>query len=310
MLSDLEELILRCRDDRAKQHIAEAVGCYRVGAYRASIIATWIAVCFDLVDKFAKLALSGDAAAQALVDRFENVRRSHDVLGSLKFERDILIEAGRLELLSPVQIVDIKRLAEDRNRCAHPSMADEGEAFQPPAELARLHVTNSVRHLLAVEPVQGKAALDALLAALDSNYFPTTEPLVVEYLRTSAIARPRRSLFDNFFAVVVKNLTRPGVSSRSRSASSLAFRALRSVQPALWKAECERRANAQVDSAHTAADLTPIWHFLCDQPDVWALLTPLSQAKIIEFCKRLPEDQVDGSTSMCIRRSLQPSIND
>jgi hypothetical protein len=57
-LSDLDELILRCRSDCARDHIREAVLAYKSGAYRASIVATWTAIVFDLIDKIRELSIS------------------------------------------------------------------------------------------------------------------------------------------------------------------------------------------------------------------------------------------------------------
>jgi hypothetical protein len=58
-LADLDELVLKCRDERAKSYIAEAVACYKVGAFRSSIVACWIAICFDVIDKLRELASPG-----------------------------------------------------------------------------------------------------------------------------------------------------------------------------------------------------------------------------------------------------------
>src|SRR3712207_8471465 len=44
-------LVLRCRSEQARQYIAEAVACYRAGAVRACIVATWVAVVYDFVHK-------------------------------------------------------------------------------------------------------------------------------------------------------------------------------------------------------------------------------------------------------------------
>jgi hypothetical protein len=50
-LVDLETLALRCRSEQSRDYIAEALLCYRSGAYRATIVSTWIATVFDLIDK-------------------------------------------------------------------------------------------------------------------------------------------------------------------------------------------------------------------------------------------------------------------
>ena len=64
-LFDLDELILLCRDEKARAYINEAVSCYRAGAFRASIVVTWISVCYDIIDKLKEISLSGDKEAFA-----------------------------------------------------------------------------------------------------------------------------------------------------------------------------------------------------------------------------------------------------
>ncbi len=121
-LADLDELILLCRDDRAKAYIAEAVASYRSGAFRSSIVGTWIAVCFDVIEKLRELALSGDKEAEKQVTELERTRKSGDITNALKFERELLeLARDKFELISHVEFIDLQRLQEDRNRCAHPS---------------------------------------------------------------------------------------------------------------------------------------------------------------------------------------------
>ena len=91
-----DELILCCRDERAKAYIGEAVACYRAGAYRAAIISTWIAVAFDIVDKVRELSFAGDRAAEELTERFDAITRDNDLTRALQFERDLLANARTL----------------------------------------------------------------------------------------------------------------------------------------------------------------------------------------------------------------------
>ncbi len=176
LLEDLDELTLRCRDEKAKKYIAEAVSSYRAGAFRSAIVATWIAVCFDVIEKLRELALAGDKQAEAQVKDIDLTRRTGDLARALKFERELLqISKDIFELISPLEAIDIERLQEDRNRCAHPSLSSDDLAYAPSAELARLHIHSAVTHLLQHPPVQGKYALDRLTSEIDSEYFPTTE---------------------------------------------------------------------------------------------------------------------------------------
>jgi hypothetical protein len=163
------------------------VACYRSGAYRSAIVATWIAVCYDIIDKLRELALSGDSAAEQHLEILERARASHDVQRSLKFEHDILVLArDQFELISPLEYEDLSRLQEDRNRCAHPSLISRDQGFNPSGELARLHIRSAVLHLLQHQPVQGKSALDRLLSEVSSQYFPVeTAKAVQAIVRTS-----------------------------------------------------------------------------------------------------------------------------
>ena len=56
MLIDLDELVAECPDPRSRKYIRESVQCYKAGAYRAAVVACWIAVAFDLVDKIRELS--------------------------------------------------------------------------------------------------------------------------------------------------------------------------------------------------------------------------------------------------------------
>jgi hypothetical protein len=199
-LADLDELILLCRDDKARLYIVEAVACYRAGAYRSAIVATWIAVCYDVIDKLRELALSGDSAAQQNVDKLEQARASGDIEQSLRFERGILnLAQDQFALITPLEFMDLSRLQEDRNRCAHPSLITLDQGFDPSAELARLHIRSAVLHLLQHQPVQGKSALERLINEVNSEYFPRVPAKAAQALSSGPLKRPRDSLEPSAF---------------------------------------------------------------------------------------------------------------
>lgn len=181
-LSDLDELVLKCRDQKAKDYIREAVACYKAGAFRSSIVSTWLAVSFDIIDKLKELSLAGDKDAEKQIEDFDKARRIGDIAYSLKFERQILVVCrDKLELISPVEFIDLERLQEDRNRCANSSMIADVEIFNPSAELARMHISSAVEYLLQYPSTQGKYALDSLTSEVDSEYFSTEEQYFSDY---------------------------------------------------------------------------------------------------------------------------------
>jgi hypothetical protein len=206
-LSDLDELVLRCRGDAARTYIREAVACYKSGAFRSSIVATWIAVLYDFLDKLRELEMTGDAAAKAKLQEFEGARTSNNWRASLQFEATLLESAqNQFELLSPLEVVDLNRLVEDRNRCAHPSMSSSSEPYRATAELARSHIKNAVTYLLEQPPVQGKAAFDRIIKDIQSEYFPRDTEKAVEFFRVGPLARARQPLVRNLTIALSKTV--------------------------------------------------------------------------------------------------------
>ena len=202
--ADLDELILRCRNADAQKNIAEAVSCYKAGAFRSCIVSTWIAVVFDFIHKLRELELTGDNQARQNLKDFGSIHK--DIQESLKFERNLLDKALRYEFISSLEYADLKRLQEDRNRCAHPSVNSTEEAYQPSAELARYHLRSAITHPLQHPPVQGKAALSRLVAEVDSQYFPKSTEDAVRHFSHGPLASPREALVRNFLMVLIKKI--------------------------------------------------------------------------------------------------------
>lgn len=203
-LADIEALSLRCQSEQSRAYIAESIQCYRAGAYRATIVSTWIAVVFDLIDKVRELALSGDGSAKELEKKYEEYinqvgRGNLEVIkNALDFERNILeVCHERLDFFDSQQLIDLKRLREDRHRCAHPSFQQVGVPYEPSAEQARLHVRNAIVHVLSAPPVQGKAALTELKTIISSQYFPTETSKAVKQLRSSSFQSANSALIRN-----------------------------------------------------------------------------------------------------------------
>ena len=87
MLTDLEELVQTCSDPRSRTYIQEAVNCYKAGAYRSAVVACWIAVAFDLIDKLRTIAATGDKAAGQWIEKFDRARQENDLAVDRKSTR-------------------------------------------------------------------------------------------------------------------------------------------------------------------------------------------------------------------------------
>jgi hypothetical protein len=205
---DLDELIVRCRDKLSRKFIQEAVSCYRAGAFRSCIVATWNAIVFDFLHKLRELELFGDQEAAKLLEEFDTLRASGKKFKELwQFESNIPeIALTRFELISTVEKSDIERLFEDRSRCAHPSMTSLEEPFEATAELARYHLRSAVTHLLERPPVQGRAARDRIFQNIKSEYFPVDPELAIKYFQKSPLARARFVLVKDIIIGLTKSL--------------------------------------------------------------------------------------------------------
>jgi hypothetical protein len=201
-LVDLEELVQRCRSASARAYIKEAVDCYHIGAHRACVILTWIALVYDFIDKLRELALAGDVGAAKRVSEFDTIQKSRDTEAALKFEREVLTMAkDEFELITVQEMSDLARLFDDRNRCGHPNLNRETEVYTPPPELARLHLRNAVEHVLQRPPVQGKAALTSLQQTVDSDYFPIVVADAEHVLKATPLPRAKENVVREFVIV-------------------------------------------------------------------------------------------------------------
>ena len=212
-LVDLEELCLKCRDPKARDYIQEAVSCYKAGAFRASIVSTYTAVLYDLIDKFRDLALSGDNEAKTQYEAFERATESGDLAASMKFEKDILdIAHDKFQFFSKNELLDLKRIKEDRNRCAHPSITMDGNVFYPNGALARNHVRIAIEVLLQHKAAQGKAALEGIIQTIESDYFPLNKDEVAQTFEQTALKNGRDSLIRNFTIICLKKVLKENLN--------------------------------------------------------------------------------------------------
>lgn len=295
---DLDELILRCRDEKAKTYITEAVASYRSGAYRSAIVASWIAVCFDIIEKLRELALAGDKEAEKQIADLETTRRSGDITRALKFERELLeLARDKFELISHLEFVDLERLQVDRNRCAHPSLASEEQAYAPSAELARVHIHSSVTHLLQHPPAQGKYALDRLKKEISSEYFPTDRANAKVSLASGPLRRPRESLVRNLIVVLIKGLLNENPQFPQRRRYAAALDVLAELHPKVYGQTLAGKL-APVLRAIEDENLFKAVEFLSLVKDCWQYFPADMQQRLQNYVMAIPADSIDTMDSL------------
>lgn len=292
-LSDLDELVLNCRDEKAKSYIKESVSCYKSGAFRSAIVSTWIAVSFDIIDKLKDLALTGDKEAEKQLEEFEKARQAGDIARSLRFERDILeIARDKLELISHIEFIDLERLQQDRNRCAHPSMTSDGDIFNPSAELARVHIRSAVEYLLKYPPAQGKYALASLVSEIESEYFPTALDKAIVALKNSPLFRARESLTRNFTIILLKKILSGTSDYKEVMRVSVALKAIAHLHPEVFEGTIRAKFSNLVKSLDDNK-LKNSFVALERIQDSWEYLQPDMKQKLESFVENLPKEELD-----------------
>ncbi|WP_176016979.1 hypothetical protein [Burkholderia sp. BCC0398] len=297
MLKDLDELVAECPDPRSRKYIQESVQCYKAGAYRSAVVSCWIAVAFDLVDKIREVAASGDAMAQEVIIKFDRARSDGDLRSALAFEKELLhLARDNFEFISPIEFIDLERLAADRNRCAHPSLVSDTEVFMATPELARLHIVNAARYVLSQPAAQGKKALERLVAELDSNFFPAKHEDVVAFLRAGPLAKPRVSLLRSYLDLLLKRLLRESSPYENRKKATRALAAISEIHPESWKRLVSELLGKLMPTLLSDDDMERAAAFFgtADGSAVWPYLGATEQLRLATFVENVPATHMDN----------------
>lgn len=290
-----------CRDPDTNEIFREAVSAYEANCFRASIVATWTAVVFDFVAKLRELELTNDARAISTLSEYRTIQERHDIARSMKFERSLVDHLEKFELISPQERVDLDRLYEDRNRCAHPSMNSDLLPYDPPEELARLHLVNALNHLLRQPPVQGRVAAELVLREVESDFFPTDVAAAAAHFAEGPLRRAKRTLVNT----VLVHLTKATLLEEQGLAQSKFFRFTAAIGAvaALYPNESEdiftRKLN-EIAGAVADDKLHRLIRFSHVVPGAWDALNGAIRGKVVSY--------LDSTTSTNLPLSISSAI--
>lgn len=270
-LTDIDTLALAVRDPESKRLIGEALSAYRGGALRSAIVATWIAVDYDIIAKAKELSAHGDAAAAAFVQDMEQAIQNKDVKKLQAIESGLLFTANtKLQLFSPHEHEDLDRLQMDRNLCAHPAFATEDALFQPTPDLVRTHITHALKHLLINAPLQGKSAIDRFHADLLSPSFPVDGDSIGTFVRAKYLDRAKDVMVVN----LIKSLLSAPFGSESnkyigqRHQVARTLREIAKAKTAIYDSTAKDHVTRKFDAISDALLLSISAFVECD-PRVW-----------------------------------------
>lgn len=272
-LTDLDALALTVREPRSRDYIQEAIATYRAGAYRPAIVATWVAVAFDLIIKLREIAAAGDGKATAEMATFDGLVKAGDQGKLQGYEAGLLLKARRdFGFLNTQDVLYLERLKEDRNHCAHPSFYGDQGLFAPTSELVRMHIVHAVTLVLARPPIQGRVLIERFMTDLQSPAFPRNGDKLAHYMKDRYLDRVRPELVGNFGAVLVKAIVRPTAEQETLSdVFQTAVKAFARTRPDAWHANVVPNIPRLLEGL-SAEQLPNLFRLLDAAPDLLPIL--------------------------------------
>lgn len=307
--ADLEELASLGYDERLQPLVAEAIHCYRGGAYRACIVTTWVALVYDFLYKMNELAEKGQLDAKKLVSDFEKHQTNRDYKKLLEFEQGILKQArDAFEFISAGEHDELSRLLEDRHKCAHPSMNTLDEPYQPSAEQARYHLRNAIMFVFQHAPTQGRTAIDTIKTEILSNTFPERTAAAKRRLEAGPLGYGvKESVKRSVVLMVLTSVLFEALAEKELRQRLSALAAMHKIIPEQFESAIKDKIN---DKAVSLDDTTRtrLLRLINKCPIVWVHLNALEKDKLEATIKNMdPETDTKHLVTALHIAELRPT---
>lgn len=293
-LSDLDELLEQVQSEQSKQYFTEAILSYRIGAYRAAIIATWISICVDVIDKIDSMAHAGDANAIKIQKEIREIapddkRAMQDMEGSL------LDKACKdFELISEIEKRHLVRVREDRHYCAHPTFQPDGKQFQPTPELVRQHIVHAGNYLLIQLPTQGKSQIDKWYDLIIGDTFPGEQEkafqvLCSDYYLGKAKSTAVRNLLINILKRLFIDKEKLAFKTRAQLISSAL--AIQRISNEIYNQVVSEKLNTMLAQSDEKC-FKRILRFLNQSPELHGKIDPANKERIISLIRGMDAEDI------------------
>lgn len=163
-LYDMEELVEKVINDDVKQYMREALTCYMTGAYRATVVLTYIALFDDIFKKLEELAKVNKTANKIFTSSSKKRQEQEP------FEYDLITSLKSTGLMNELEAEFLDILRTLRNKSAHPS------GHLPSAEEARFIFYETISRFLSKPILSTKQIVEEIVSRMnESNFFHSTD---------------------------------------------------------------------------------------------------------------------------------------
>lgn len=168
-LKDMEELLFSIGDTNSRDYMKESMACYMAGAYRASVVLSFIALFDDILKKLGELG-AVNSKAKGIFDTASKKRDNQEI-----FESYLIDQLKSNALLSSLDAEFLEKLRWFRNKAAHPS------GHHSSAEEARYVFAEATQRFLS-RPILSTTQLadEVLISLSDTNFFPSNKIEVIK----------------------------------------------------------------------------------------------------------------------------------
>ncbi|MFL9996629.1 hypothetical protein PQR34_36405 [Paraburkholderia sediminicola] len=157
----MEELLSSIPSVAIRDYMREAMSCYMAGAYRGSIVLSYIALFDDVLAKLGELANVNSDAKTIFLEASKR-KNDQDV-----YESYLIDQLASKSLLSGLDVAFLTTLRTLRNKSAHPS------GHKPSPEEARFIFFETVSRFLSRQILSTTQLVDELIGRLsNANFFP------------------------------------------------------------------------------------------------------------------------------------------
>lgn len=161
-LTDMEELLANIPGVDIRDYMREAMNCYMAGAYRGSLVLSYIALFDDLLAKLGELA-NVNSAAKTIFDEAMKKKADQDV-----YESYLIDQLTSKSLITGLDSSFLTTLRTLRNKSAHPS------GHKPSPEEARFIFFEVVDRFLSKPVLSTTHLVDEVVIRLkNTNFFPS-----------------------------------------------------------------------------------------------------------------------------------------
>jgi hypothetical protein len=220
----MEELVGSIQDPQIKDYMTESLSCYMAGAYRASVVLTFIALFDDILAKLGELGKVNKKARNV----HENAKQKR--LDQEVFETYLIDQLKANALLSSLDTAFLETLRVLRNKSAHPS------GHHASAEEARFVFYEAVTRFLSKPILSTTQLADEVLAGLgNSNLFPSTNITVVAKVTTKELQNIHHETYPYLISKLLEK-TQGAIDTTSKNALFFLNGLARDAEPAVLAA--------------------------------------------------------------------------